>query len=404
MVDLYIAKGFDAVEAELVRQFATAAIDRCCWLSEEGKTAYRTDVGESEHLNFESFSPPPLWQAPYAVSLARFRRPERGAFTHLIYHGAEEILLPIEGAVQYSFFHTRGGEPANLKSLPKPVTDHSIVRINPQLPHSTVATTERATAWMIFRDAANASARLVRSGTSGVSSKGRSGKGRDQEKHAEGQRLVAQSDLKDLGRYRYGLIAWNIAELVRNARLRSALSLEQLGRLVGMDRTSLSRLERADLNIRLDRLFAVCNELDLDIAASIRASAWYYDTDDLPRFPHGSKVEALLRKPRKGHLLRTFVIDLKKGQKSHIEVLRRSKFSSWIALRGRLIIDVPSPEKQDRKSLIVNERTVLHFRSSELGQEEGSKPAELFVDLQAVEDSRFLIVACDHADGDRAHT
>lgn len=395
LVDLYFARGFGAVRAELVHQFGGGAIDRFYWLSEEGKFAYRTDVGKSSHLEFKNFSPPPLWQAPYAVSLARFQKPERGAFSHFIYHGTEELLLPIEGSIQYSFFHSRGGEPANLKSLPKPITSKTIVRINPQIPHSTAALSESATAWMIFRDATNASARLVRTGAPSVSNKEPLPDESGQDQHAEGQRLVSRSDLNSSGGYRYALIAWNIAELVHNARLRSALSLEQLGKLVGMDRTSLSRLERGDLNIRLDRLFAICNELDLDIAASIRASEWCCDSDDLPRPSNGSKMQPLLRKQRLGHILRTFILDLKKGHKSHIEVLRRANYSSWIALHGRLIIDIPSPEKANRKSLIVNERAVLHFRSLTHGDQASDRLPETFVDMHAVEDSRVLVVTCD---------
>lgn len=397
LVDLYFASGFEAVKKELAREFVMGAIDRCYWLSEEGKAVYRTDVGESKHLAFSNFNPPPLWQAPYSINLAYFRKPEHRVFRHLMYHGTEEILLPIEGEVQYCFFHSKGGEPAELKLLPKSVSGKSIIRINPQIPHSTAAVTEHAVAWMLFRDASNATARLVRSNMSPVSSKGRRSKRSDQDQLSEGQRLVSGADLKDTkkSRYRYALIAWGLAELIRNARLQSALSLDQLGKLVGLDRTSLSRLERGELNIRLDRLIAICNELDLDIATSIKASTWTHDMDTLPPLGRISTFVSLLNGPAKGHILRTFIFDLKKGQKTKFEVLHHSEYSSWIAIRGRLIADVQAQEQRDRKSLIVNERSVVHFRSPDQERRETARQPELYVEWQAIEDSRFLVVTCD---------
>jgi transcriptional regulator with XRE-family HTH domain len=399
--NLYFTDGYDGVKGALARKFESGAIDTPFWLSEAGKNAYRTDVGQSEHLRFESFSPPPLWQAPYAISLAHFTRREEGPFTKFIYHGIEEILVPIEGTIQYRFFHSRGKEPPQVKLGQNLVADRSIIRVNPQLPHSTAAVTREASAWMVFRDSSNATARLVRSASSEVSTKGRhvkpknkdrhvSGEG-DQDRHPQGQRVIKLEELAAPGAY--SLIAWNIAELVRNARLRSALSLEQLGKLVGMDRTSLSRLERADLNIRLDRLITICNELDLDISASILAGSWTDETKSLPKFPCRPEFWSPLVERHVGHVLRTFIIDLEKGRKESFEVLRDSEFSTWIALRGRAIVDV------DRKSLVVNEGSVLHFRHfrpTEFESRDRSDRPRLHADWQGVEHSRFLVIACDH--------
>ncbi len=93
---------------------------------------------------------------------------------------------------------------------------------------------------MIFRDGLNASARIqlnkeFKATASHIAS-----------------RRVKLSDLLSKGKY--ALIAWGIGDLIQMARVQSGLSTTKLAKFAGISRSSLSRLESGELNIRLDHL------------------------------------------------------------------------------------------------------------------------------------------------------
>lgn len=353
----------------------------------EGQLVTRTDVDKEDGITYENYSPPAFWGAPYQI--LKLVMEQRVIHPHFIYHGGEELLLPISGKIPYHFFWHN--PPADWKK-PKtheiePLERGSIIRVNPELPHHAWASgKEGAVAWMIIRHVSNAS-------TSITLNTHLTGK----ELHPAPRRVKA-ADFKDSGRY--ALIAWGLAEKIRLQRDRSKLSIAQVAAHCEIDASHLSRMERADTNVSLDTLMRVCRFLSIDLSDLIAPEPWAFQlgslslekrtkkspskrTDD--RFSHPllppPGYEQAIKQHKISHFLHPVYWELEQGETLDEKSFEKTKISSgfnasWIMLEGQSIMN--SPTDSGSVSMLIDEDGVVHLR--------GLFPNK----IQAIKKSRLL--------------
>src|SRR5262249_20255080 len=153
----------------------------------------------NEGIDYVSYDPPSFWGAPYSVLLAKFsaHSSDRGFMSH----AGEELLWPVEGAIQYHFAWTPGSRPPDITTLDEPLTPGTGIRLQSQGPHHTwAAGPGDALAWMVFRPEGES--------PSAISVDPRRGRGRvDLVNRPQQFEEVSEPA-------RFALVAWSIAEQI----------------------------------------------------------------------------------------------------------------------------------------------------------------------------------------------
>src|SRR5206468_1627050 len=127
--ELYFDDGFDSAKAAFER-FADARTDWAVIKPGQGIPSQRTDLTDNSGIVYDDYSPPALWQPPYAVLLATL---DSSAHVDYVSHPGEEIAVPIEGRVRFHFFWSEGRKKPGESR--KDLSRGSALRLNPDVPH-----------------------------------------------------------------------------------------------------------------------------------------------------------------------------------------------------------------------------------------------------------------------------
>ena len=157
------------------------------------------------------------------------------------------------------------------------------------------------------------------------------------------------------------MIAWGISELIRDARLKAGLTPTDLARQIGIDPSSISRLEEAKANVSIEMLARVCSALRIGMAECMESGGCIYEREEMKladwnhqQISHPSNTTQCL------HLS---TLSLNKGENRTISTCgstETSALSSWIVLGGRMLVDLPVD--MGAKSMILDSSNVLHFK------------------------------------------
>jgi len=352
--EIYFEQGRDAATEAFERLLPEAAIKPYAILrSGAGLPTQRTDTEAQDGIVYEGFSAPAFWDVPYSLLRVRFEHVPKSDF---IFHGGEEILIPIAGEIAYHFYSSVESPRPRKVTLAPPLKAGDIIRINPQLPHHTwAADRSGAEAWMIIRHLSDSASSI--SINSRVS---------NADLHPTPRRVTAR-DLKEPGRY--ALIAWGLSEKIRLHRERANWRIAQLAAACGIDPSYLSRIENADTNPSLETLVRIARLLHINIEEIVALVSWCYQVGTLPDPESWSREpmhHAVLPKPPG---LQHFLHFIHWGvpAESVLEVPRSytcadGVSSSWIVLDGRVIFEISTgaeacPELLERGS-------VIHFRDA----------------------------------------
>ena len=328
-------------------------------LKEPHGASRRSDVAANEGISYESFNPPVLWGSPYSVQRVRFDpRPK----TRYISHRGEELLLPVQGKIKYHFYWSPGGAPP-ARSILGPIGPQTLVRIHSQVPHHTWAHGKRsALAWMIFRDARNSTAAVSTDADESSPDEN------DEEHGQAGPRGFSSADLDDPARY--ALIAWGLAQEIRQKRERAKYKLGRLAKKCKVDQAQLSRLEAGDANVSLATLLKVAGFLGLAIDQIVDPAPWSHSVADLSqtsRVPKAVDVSPFSRPPGALHMLHPRHRIIPSGTVQQWSAGSPvGAFSSWIVLRGRAIATFSVSDDAgggDSDSALLQEGRVLHLRN-----------------------------------------
>ena len=378
LAEVYFAQGRRAAQDHLGLVVPEAVIRPYCVVKAGGgQPCLRTDVEATDQIAYESFNPPPLWEAPYAVFHVRFDRLPKRDF---MFHSGEELLIPISGEIVYHFYWSPGGEPPKHEILQPPLRRNSMIRIDPLLPHHTWAAGKGgAEAWMIFRHGSNAVAAI----------------GLDTGPHPQmtserrSPRRVTLEDLQtDPGKY--ALVAWGAAEKIRLYRQRANLTVAQLAAACDVHPSYLSRVEEASTNVSLDLLLRVARVLHMSVEDVLAPPAWCREIGAFPKpswkeGPRGPQP-VLHRPPGSRHFLHPIHWSLGSSQSA---TTNERTMSSWIVLEGRTIFEMPRGPgggARFQRSELLETGSVIHLQ--------GTGP----VRVQALENSELLQIVCSAAD------
>jgi transcriptional regulator with XRE-family HTH domain len=344
------------------------------------------DVGSASiaEVTWTNYNPPASWNAPYSILLVNFSRKGEHSDEYGFFLG-EEIFVPIRGEMEFRFFWTPGGRPPERTLLVHSATERSIIRVNPQIPHYIRAREGKATAWLILRHATNSPVGIVMdqaldSLTTGQSLASPSLIADREPWSISGtvnRRTITEAELRKPGVY--GLVAWGIAELIREAHQNTGRSTSDLAKQIGIDPSSLSRLEEAKTNVSIEMLAKVCRSLRTGMAECIDSGSWNYEAETM-KAQRTMQAEAALWKPRGTHALHPHILLLARGEGTTVEVgygHDTSQISSWIVVKGRVLLDFP--QTWGGKTGIIDTGSVIHFR------EHGTLGVHALVDSTIVE-------------------
>jgi transcriptional regulator with XRE-family HTH domain len=341
---------------------------------DDGKPAHRTDVHADDGITYESYSPPPFWEAPYALLKAHFDYVPKKDF---MYHGGEEILVPIAGEVFYHFYSNHGTRRPREHAL-KPLKPGSAIVLNPQIPHHTWGGREGADAWMISRHVSDSASAISFISTSNVDL-------------PLTPRTITKKALQQPGAY--ALVAWGIAEKIRLHRDRAKLRIGKLANACDLDPSHLSRIENASTNVSIETLVKIARilRIGLDELIAPKESQWFFEVAQLPKSSNTNRVvkEKLFQRTDPGsQLLTTIHWEIPAGgpseQISPNQSLDEENPLSWIVLKGRVIFEIGDHENSSPE--VLDEGSVLHFR----------RP--LPVKIQALKDSQLLQISYSSLD------
>lgn len=319
-----------------------------------GKPSIRTDTSPRDEITYSSFEAPAHWEAPFNILRATFSSRAQVAYLH---HSGEELLSPLDGSIMYHFHWSAGGERPRRRLLDSPLAVGDLVRIQSAVPHHTWSMTKPgATAWMIFRDV---------SGTSPSISFDAS---RPATKELRASRRVTEDELHDAGRPAfYAFLAWGLAERLQLYRDRARRSVAEVAHQCGIDASHLSRIENGDTNVSLDVLDRLATFLHLDLENLIDEKPWHYLRATLssrevrPADSHGWLLCPEGREPP--HYLHARQWAASTSQREVAVWLEsRSLFTSWIILKGRLIVRADKQDAARRELLEAG--SVIHFRGA----------------------------------------
>jgi transcriptional regulator with XRE-family HTH domain len=363
---LYFVAGPKAAQDQLQRLLGPEQSLRPFALSDAGLPSVGMDIVPSDEISYESYSPPAAWNAAYSLQKVQLGATEKQEY---VFHPGEELLIPIEGEVAYHFFWSPGGRMPERVLLHPAAQKGNVLRINPQIPHHAWAANNRAVAWLVLRHATNSPVALVIDQDSSSLALQRSSipvsaKIKDQESTSSFRvpirRRVTAAELRKPGAY--ALIAWGISELIRDTRQKTGLTTTDLANQIGIDPSSLSRLEEAKANVSIEMLARVCRALRIGMSERMDSGSWVYQRQQI-NTRKSVEAEPMLSPAPGPHTLHSYLSRLPEGEQRGMQTGLGddpSQISSWILLKGRVLLDLPAT--MGGKSLIVDSGNVIHFR------------------------------------------
>ncbi|HKP74260.1 MAG TPA: helix-turn-helix transcriptional regulator [Longimicrobiaceae bacterium] len=338
LAKLCFTEGWERMEAALAEKLPhETRRDYHIVRAEEATDAVRLDMPiHDSSIDYRDFSPHPFWGAPYSVLSVMVKAEEKDYF---MYHGGEEILVPVEGPINYRFFWSRG--------LSSPVASDvcvapgAAIRINPQIPHHAWALGDtRARAWMVMRHASDSATSL--------NSRKRAGRA---------PRVITADALRNPTQY--ALVAWGLAEGIRIARSRAEVGINELAAACNIQPAQLSRLESVhrSANVSLEALWKVASYLRVPVPELIAQGRWNAERTDLPP-EHGEALfPATMEYP---HRLHTRFLRLEGGEQ-HSPGAMQGDTASWMVLKGRITLEIQTAAGTTTPE-VVSEGSVIHFR------------------------------------------
>ena len=363
---LYFSVGAKAAQDHLQRLLGPDQSLRSFSLSDTGLPSVGMNIVPSDEISYQSFSPPAAWNAAYSLLKVRLGAVEKQEY---IFHPGEELLIPVEGEVAYHFFWSPGGKIPERVLLTPQAREGSILRINPQIPHHAWAAKNEAMAWLVLRHATNSPVALVIDQDSSPLAMRRSSTSlaaqiKDREStstlRTPFRRRVTAADLRKPGAY--AMIAWGISELIRDTRQKTGLTTTDLANQIGIDPSSLSRLEEAKANVSIEMLSRVCRALRIGMTERMDSGSWIYHREPIDT-RKTITAEPMLSPPPGSHTLHAYLSRIGEGDQRALQTSvgdDPNQISSWILLKGRVLLDLP--QEIGGKSLIVDAGNVIHFR------------------------------------------
>jgi transcriptional regulator with XRE-family HTH domain len=375
--ELYFGLGQQAAQSHLERLLG--ADSRPFALSESGQASACIHLSPSDEVLPQDFSPPSHWNVSYSIQFAKLGNKEKDEY---VFYPGEQLLIPVEGEIEYHFFWTPGGRAPDRALLAQPVNQNSILRVNPQVPHHAWALRGHATAWYVLRHATNSPAALVMNQEStSIIGHGSPEAARIGLADVSGlsirsslNRRARADDLRKSGAY--AMIVWGISGAVREARLRSGMTTTELAFRVGMDPSTLLRLEETKANVSIEMLLKVCRTLHISLADRLESGSWAYEKETMDLH---SKVEhePMLDAPIGDHALHPYLVRLAAHKELAAPATSDSDpeaLASWIVLE--VLMDLPP--KLGSRPVIVSAGSVIHFRECGV------------VRIQALTDSKLI--------------
>jgi transcriptional regulator with XRE-family HTH domain len=365
---IYFGAGSRAAQEQLQHLLGSEQSLRPYALSDTGEASAVADITSVAYASSQGYNPPTGWNAAYSLQLVQFDNQENDADEYG-FHSGEEILIPVHREVQYQFFWTPGGRPPESLIMTPSGAEGSVLRINPQIPHRVRAVKGAATAWLALRHATNSPVALVMDRATGpfvLEQTAGSSQSFTADTEASSsprnlrRRSITGGELKKAGVY--ALVAWGISEFIRDARQRTGRTTTELANQIGIDPSSLSRLEEAKANVSIDLLAKVCRCLRIGMAERIESGNWTHERETI-EFSRSGQVDPILPKPTGTHALHPYILRLAKGEMSTISTSRGkdpNQISSWIVVKGRILLELP-PE-WGGKTAIIDAGNVIHFR------------------------------------------
>jgi transcriptional regulator with XRE-family HTH domain len=365
--EIYFTEGYEAASEAFQRLLPDADL-RSYYLQRPrpGQLAPGTDVQTVENVSYKSFNAPALWNVPYSVLRVHLDPTPRSDF---VYHSGEELLAPISGRIQCSFFCNSDGEKAECKTVESLVTPGSVIRINPQLPHHAWAVDESgAEAWMILRPLKNSEASIrVNYEWTGM------------DLHSA-SRAIKVNDLMEPGRY--ALISWGLAEKIRLYREQANLRSIQVANACGIDPVLLSRIENAETDAPIEIIIRIATFLRISIDNLIAPVPWHYSifNSTAGYKKSGNTTQSrFVKPPGYDHFLHPSWRFLPAG--SAVEINEEKRFqmeaiASWIVLAGRIIVSIKG--RLENSLELLEEGSVIHFRQASPTRIQALDASEIF--------------------------
>jgi transcriptional regulator with XRE-family HTH domain len=364
---LYFSEGYEAASEAFQRLLPDADL-RSYHVQRPGQSQVvkRVDIQSAESVTYRSFNAPSLWNIPYSVLRMNPNQTPREDF---VYHGGEELLIPISGRIQYHFFSSCEGKHPECKLAENPVGPGSVIRINSQLPHHAWAVDENgAEAWMILRHLGSVDASIrVNYESTGIDS------------HSAPRALKSQ-ELMEPGRY--ALISWGLAEKIKLYREQANLRSAQVANACGINPAQLSRIENAEIDVPIDTLIRIARFLRIGIDELIAPVPWQYQSFNLPQKKEeaGNPLNFLMGKPPVSeHYLHPSWRFLPAGVAVDIpeqDWLKEEAIASWIVLGGRIIISIKGNLENSLE--LLEKGSVIHFRRATPVRIQALESSEIF--------------------------
>jgi DNA-binding XRE family transcriptional regulator len=342
----YFRSGAAAATEYLRRLLNPQGEPESYFVSTAGRAAPESLSDLPDQVHYVNFNPPGFWNAPYSVD-------------HVVYHdrvkedfnfdAGEELVIPTKGELQHHFFWTPGGSVPTRIVLNPPTTVGSVLRINPQVPHNSWATQGEATAWVVRRHGGYGRAELSWDGLSSSSI-------RPPVRHR------TALELSQAGRY--AMVAWGISEMVRYARLRAGVTTTELAHHIGVDPSSLSRLEEAKANVSIEMLLKVCQALSIGIDQRIESGSWIWQRAEFDR-TESARGLPVLESPPGMHALHPSSYHFAAGETDVVETSYNSVtvgYSSWMVVKGKVVFELS--QSLGSNSLLLDKGSVIHFREN----------------------------------------
>jgi transcriptional regulator with XRE-family HTH domain len=365
--DLYFSDGYEAASEAFHRLLPDADL-RSYHIQRlgQGQVVQRADIQSAENVAYKSFNAPALWNIPYSVLRMR---PDQTPREDFIYHGGEELLIPISGRIQYHFFCSADAGKPERKIAEQLVGPGSVIRINSQLPHHAWTIDESgAEAWMILRHLGSVDASIrVNYEWTGIDS------------HSAPRALRAQ-ELMEPGRF--ALISWGLAEKIKLYREQANLRAVQVANACGISPALLSRIENAETDVPIDILIRITRFLRIGIDDLIAPVPWQYQMFNLPNKEKQSEnsLNLIMDKPpgSEHHLHPSWrflpagaAVDLRE-----LEWIKEGSIASWILLAGRIIINIKGNLENSLE--LLEEGSVIHFRRATPTRIQALESSEIF--------------------------
>jgi DNA-binding XRE family transcriptional regulator len=317
-----------------------------------GAHTVRPEITTEDAIAYTNYSPPALWAAPFSllrVSLQNVPKED----TYVVHHG-EELVVPITAPVTYAFFWSPGGKAPQRELVT--VDPGTIAAVNPRLPHHGWAAKKAGTeAWIAIYHDPDSSIALDLETKIEVA-----------REDAHSRRRFHSSDFSDPAQF--ALVAWGIADKIRNQRQRANLTIAQMAKLAGVDASHLSRIENASANVSLQMLLHICKFLRINLDSLIGSSRWNCRVHKLS---DASTTSQKWFVDNGGcHQLRPSILQLNtaSGGTHKSQVLsRQEELVSWIVLEGRMILEpavvkVTDSDVSVHKAELLEPGSVVHFR------------------------------------------